>query len=103
VLLLDRELKVVSASRPFLKAFRIEAKEAANRPYQELGDGRLNHPGLKRRLERVLATGASLEALEIVLEAAGGGKQKTVCTARRVEGTEVCPLIVLAFEGATGG
>ncbi len=66
LLVLDRELRVVSANRPFLSAFQVSESETVKQYVYDLGNGQWNLPKLRDLLERVLSNNE--EVLDFELE-----------------------------------
>jgi two-component system CheB/CheR fusion protein len=98
LLVLDGQLRVVSASRSFHEAFATSPEGTAGRHVYELADRRWDLPALREALERVLPRDEAFEGLE-VRELAPDGTDRTMrLDGRRVRGgAGEAELILLAF------
>ena len=65
LLVLDRELRVVVASRSFYRAFEANPEETEGRILSELGNGEWNIPGLCALLEEIVPHHTTIEAYEV--------------------------------------
>jgi PAS domain-containing protein len=61
LLVLDRELTVVNASRSFYEAFGVGRDETLGRHLYELGNGQWDVPDLRHLLEQVIPRSAAVE------------------------------------------
>jgi PAS domain-containing protein len=65
LLVLDRNLRVVAASRFFYQTFKIGRHDVQGRPVYALDDGRWNIPELRSRLEKIVPRHTVMEDYEI--------------------------------------
>jgi chemotaxis protein methyltransferase CheR len=84
LLVLDKELRVVAASRSFYATFRVERPEVDGRTLYALGNGQWNIPVLRQRLEEVAAGSEALEAFEVEGEFPYVGQRAMLLNARKV-------------------
>jgi len=102
-LVLDKDLRVVSANRSFYKAFRVEKDATQGRFVYDLGDGQWNIPALRELLEDVLPRDHAFDGFEVEHDFPAGVGQKTMLiNARRIRrpGND-SELILLAIEDIT--
>ncbi|MGH8273983.1 MAG: CheR family methyltransferase, partial [Gammaproteobacteria bacterium] len=102
LLVLNADLRVVSASRAFYRAFQTTPRDTEGELLYELGKKRWNIPELRHLLEEVLPRDRELDDFEVNLEVAGLGKRNMLLNARPLQQkTGLEPLILLAIEDAT--
>jgi chemotaxis protein methyltransferase CheR len=65
LLVLDQDLRVVTANRAFYQAFRMNLQDIHGRPVYGLGDGQWDIPELRLLLEGVAPQHAAMEAYEV--------------------------------------
>ena len=65
LLVLDQDLRVVTANRAFDQTFRMNRQDIQGRPVYGLGDGQWNIPELRLLLEDVAPQHAVMEAYEV--------------------------------------
>ncbi|HEX9116057.1 MAG TPA: CheR family methyltransferase, partial [Anaerolineae bacterium] len=100
LLILDHDLRVVSANRAYYKAFAAEHETTEGRLIDELGGGRWTSPRLRAALAAVRAEDATFEDLRIDGE---DGSEGLVVNARRlVRQPGQPPLILLAVANPHG-
>ena len=101
LVVLDVNMKVVTASRAFYRSFEISPGETLGRSLFELGRGRWDIPALRELLETILPRDQVFEGFKVDYELPGGGRGKWLLNARRVVSeTGDTPLILLALEDA---
>jgi PAS domain S-box-containing protein len=104
-LVLDKELRVRSASGAFCEKFQVSREDAEGRHLSELGDGRWDVAGLRQKLAEVLpGTHAfnDFQGFEVEQELPGAGRRTMLLHGRGLAGSEGCPSeILLAFEDVT--
>jgi len=102
-LVLDKDLRVVSANRSFYNSFRVEKDATQGRFVYDLGDGQWNIPALRELLENVLPRDHAFEGFEVEHDFPAGVGQKTMLiNARRIRKPEDdSELILLAIEDIT--
>ena len=102
LIVLDQDLRVVSANRSFYNTFRVISEETKGQFIYDLGSGQWDIPRLRELLEDILPENRSFENFEITHEFPGIGLKKMILNARRmVQGTEGRELILLAFRDVT--
>src|SRR3989339_608843 len=103
LLVLDKDLRVVSASRSFYNTFKVKEKETEKKLVYELGNGQWNIPALKTLLTNILPKKSVFQSYEIEHEFTTIGKKNMILNARELkrEGSED-RLILLAIEDVTG-
>ena len=100
--MLDRDLRVVAASRSFYRTFAAEPQDTQGRRLYELGDGQWNIPGLRNVLEDIIPKHRTIEAYEVEHEFPTIGRRVMLLNARQVldEGGAASALL-LAIEDVT--
>jgi PAS domain S-box-containing protein len=102
LLVLDRDLKVISANQTFYRVFGIPAEESYGRYLYEIGDRQWDIPGLRTLLEDILPHNTSFEDFEVEHEFDGIGRRTMLLNARRIhqQGQET-EMILLAIQDIT--
>jgi two-component sensor histidine kinase len=102
LLVLDRDLRVVTASRSFYETFQVNRQETQGRMLYELGEGQWDIPALRLLLEKIVPEHTSLEAYEVEHEFPRVGQRTMLLNARKVfyEGNSHTT-ILLAIEDVT--
>jgi two-component sensor histidine kinase len=85
LVLLDGDLKVIAASKSFLRGFQIDPAGVVGRPLFELGDGEWDVPQLRSLLKATLFSRAKIEAYEMDLERPASDKRHLVLTAQMLD------------------
>lgn len=84
VLVLDKELRVIAASRSFYSAFNVSPEDTQGKLLYTLGDGQWNIPKLRVLLEKIIPEQGVMEGYEVEHEFPDLG-QRTMClNARQV-------------------
>src|SRR5690348_3584308 len=65
LLVLDRELRVTTASRAFYQTFGVSPEQTLQQFIYDLGDGQWNIPGLRILLEEVLPQHKAFQDFEV--------------------------------------
>ncbi|HWW00809.1 MAG TPA: chemotaxis protein CheB [Candidatus Acidoferrum sp.] len=103
MLVLDPDLRVVSASRSFCRFFRLSHAEVEQRHLYELGNRQWDIPRLRRLIENILPKKEALEDFEVEQRFTGLGRRVMLLNARRLEqGPGGAGLILLAMQDMTG-
>jgi two-component system CheB/CheR fusion protein len=103
LLVLDRELHVVSANRTFYEQFRTSPKLVVGEPLQQLSEGRWEIPDLEGRLQRMLHDGhETMSGVPVTITLPRLGATKLTISARRMVTAKEQPLILLAVEDPAG-
>ena len=84
LVVLDRDLRVIAASRSFYRTFAAEPRNTQGRKLYELGDGQWNIPALRTVLEDVIPKHRTVEAYEVEHEFPTIGRRVMLLNARQV-------------------
>jgi two-component system CheB/CheR fusion protein len=102
LIVLDGDLKVVSASRSFYHSFRVIPQKTEGCHLYDLGNRQWDIPRLRELLETVLPQNTSFENMEVEHDFPTIGRRKMLLNARRILGkTGETQLILLAMEDVT--
>jgi two-component system CheB/CheR fusion protein len=102
LIVLDGDLKVVSASRSFYHNFRVTPQKTEGCYLYDLGNRQWDIPRLRELLETVLPQSTSFENMEVEHDFLTIGRRKMLLNARRIPGkTGETQLILLAMEDVT--
>ncbi len=102
LLVLDRDLRVVAASRSFYLTFKAAKQNVQGRLVYALGDGEWNIPELRMVLEEILPRHAVMEAYEVEQDIPGVGRRTMLLNAREVfNRRNARELILLAIDDVT--
>ena len=102
LVVLDRDLRVIAASRSFYRTFAVEPGITQGRKLYELGDGQWNIPALRTVLEDVIPKHRTVEAYEVEHEFQTIGRRVMLLNARQVfdeDGSATA--LLLAIEDVT--
>jgi len=102
LVVLDRDLRVIAASRSFYRTFAAEPGNTQGRMLYELGDGQWNIPALRTVLEDIIPRHRTVEAYEVEHEFPTLGRRVMLLNARQVfdeDGTGSA--LLLAIEDVT--
>ena len=102
LLVLDKELRVVAASRSFFTVFNLRRQDVQGLQIYALSKGQWDIPELRMLLERILPQNTVMDGYEVARDFAGLGRRTMLLNARTVfhEG-EAGHLILLAIEDVT--
>lgn len=101
-LILDRDLRVLSANRTFYVAFQVTQKETEGKLVYSLGNGQWNIPKLKILLEDILPKNTHFEDFKVEHDFPRIGLKIMILNARQVHITrERRPILLLAMEDIT--
>jgi two-component sensor histidine kinase len=84
LLVLDQDLRVVTANRAFYQAFRMNRQDIHGRPVYGLGDGQWDIPELRLLLEGVAPQHAAMEAYEVERDFPIIGRRSMLLNAREL-------------------
>jgi len=102
LLVLDEDLRVVSANRSFYEVFRMSKSETEKRYVYDLGDRQFDIPELRRLIEEIIPQRMELRDFEVRHEFAKIGPKVMLLNARQiVSETGGRKLVLLAIEDAT--
>ena len=101
LLVLDAEMKVISASRAFYQRFRFLPKDVVGRCLYELGNGQWDIPALHKLLEEILPQDQAMEDYAMEEDFPVIGHCRMLLNARQIiTAADQPPLILLAMEQA---
>lgn len=107
VLILDSDLRVMTANESFFRTFQVELKDTQNKHVYELGDGQWDIPALKKLLEDILPKNTFFKGFEVIHEFPFIGRKVMILNARQIYFKEDTtletfpPIILLAMEDVT--
>jgi two-component sensor histidine kinase len=84
ILVLDKELRVIAASRSFYSAFKVSPKDTQGRLLYTLGDGQWDIPKLRVLLEKIIPEKGVMEGYEVEHEFPGLGHRTMLLNARQL-------------------
>jgi two-component sensor histidine kinase len=84
LLVLDKDLRVLAASRSFYLTFKVAQDETKNRLLYELGDRQWDIPGLRVLLENILPEQGVMDDYEVEHQFPDIGKRTMLLNARKV-------------------
>lgn len=100
LLVLDGNLRVVSASEAFYKAFHVNEKDTVGNLIYRLGNGQWGIPKLRSMLEHVLETGESFDDFFVDHRFESIGRQLLKISGRQItKRGELGPLALMQIEG----
>ncbi|MGH8489735.1 MAG: chemotaxis protein CheB, partial [Gammaproteobacteria bacterium] len=102
LIILDRELRVVTANAAFYRTFRVQPAETQERLIYDLGKQQWAIPALRRLLEEVLPQEQAFEGFEVRHHFPQIGQKTMLLNARGLYRAERPSLILLAIEDVTG-
>lgn len=101
-LILDEDLRVISANRTFYSFFQVVQEETEGKLVYDLGNGQWNIPKLKILLEDILPKNTFFEDFKVEHTFPKIGKRIIILNARRVyTAGEERPIMLLAMEDVT--
>jgi two-component system, chemotaxis family, CheB/CheR fusion protein len=100
-LVLDANLRVISANEFFRRQFSVSADETENRAIYDLGNGQWNIPKLRELLENVLPHNGKVEDFEVRHDFPQLGPRTMMLNARRMEPQPGRAFILLSIEDVT--
>jgi len=102
LLVLDSELRVVSANRSFYQTFHVHPQETEAHFIYDLGNRQWDIPRLRKLLEEIIPENTVIEGFEVDHVFPVIGRKTMLLNARRIEGKgNRSPLILLAMEDIT--
>ena len=84
VLVLDKKLRVIAASRSFYSAFKVNPEDTNGKLLYALGDGQWDIPKLRVLLEKIIPDQGVMEGYEVEHEFPGIGSRTICLNARQV-------------------
>jgi two-component system CheB/CheR fusion protein len=101
LLVLNPDLRVVSANQAFYTLFKIPSRQAENRLVYELGDRQFDNPELRRLLEEILPQDRVFQDFEVDAEFPHLGRRVLILNGRRLRQEADHDLILLAMQDIT--
>ena len=102
LIVLDQDLRVVTASRYFYEVFQVSPEETVGRPFFDLGNKQWDIPKLRELLETIFSQKTTFDDYEVEHDFAGIGKRVMLLNARRIEwASGEKRIILLAIEDIT--
>ncbi len=109
VLILDKDLRVMTANESFYRAFQVEPKDTERKIVYELGNGQWDIPALRKLLEDILPKNTFFRGFEVEHEFPFIGHKVMILNARQIHAEEDTdsgsglfpPIILLAIEDIT--
>jgi PAS domain S-box-containing protein len=102
LLVLDADLRVLTASRSFYQAFKVTAEETLGQKVYDLGNRQWAIPKLRELLEQILPQHKSIDDFEVEHDFETIGTRTMLLNARRVLREAIHPeIVLLAFEDIT--
>ncbi len=102
LVILDADLRVVTANRSFYETFRVRWEETEHQSIFDIGNRQWNIPPLRTLLEEVLPRGGIFEGFEVEHDFETIGRRTMLLNARRVPSETGQPaLVLLAIEDVT--
>ena len=102
LLVLNGDLKIVSANPSFYRTFQVTPEETEGKTLYDLGNGQWNIPALRKLLEELLPRNTQIEGFLMEHEFPVIGKRRMLLNARRIaQEASRKELILLAIEDIT--
>lgn len=107
ILILDEELRVITANEPFYRTFQTEKKDTEGEVVYKLGNGQWDIPSLRKLLEDILPKNTFFKGFEVSQEFPIIGYKVMILNARQIyckedPSLEPCPpIMLLAIEDVT--
>ena len=101
LILLDAELRVISANRAFFRAFAVTPEKTIGQHLADVSDHPPSVSALRDFLGLFQAKGAALEDYEIEIELPGLGKRALLLNAEKIRDADATSEIVVAIDDAT--
>ena len=102
LIILDADLRVISASLSFYQTFKVNPKETVGQFIYDLGNHQWDIPKLHELLENILPQSSTFNKFEVEHEFIEIGKRTMLLNARQILGTsEKSRIILLAIEDIT--
>jgi len=102
LLVLDKELRIITANRSFYRTFQVKPEETEKQLIYDLGNRQWNIPGLRKLLENILPRNKAFEDFEVEHDFISIGRKTMLLNARKIyrEMNHV-EMILLAIEDIT--
>lgn len=102
-LVLDENLKVMSANKTFYTFFQVTEQETVGKRVYDLGNGQWSAPKLRILLEDIIPKNTHFEDFKVAHEFPRIGQRIMILNARRIytDSNEQKPIMILAMEDTT--
>jgi len=84
LVVLDRSLRVIAASRSFCQTFQVQSADTQHRRLSELCPGTWDIPALQQLLQNVISQDMAVEAYEVELDIPNIGRRQMLLNARQI-------------------
>jgi diguanylate cyclase (GGDEF)-like protein/PAS domain S-box-containing protein len=102
LVVLDKELRIITANRSFYRTFQVNPEETEKRLIYDLGNRQWDIPGLRELLENILLMNNAFEDFEVVHNFESVGLKTMLLNARKIyRETNHVEMILLAIEDIT--
>jgi two-component system, chemotaxis family, CheB/CheR fusion protein len=101
LIVLDSDLRVNTANRAFYETFQVERSETAQLLLFELGNGQWNIPGLRSRLEEIIANNMTLQHFQVEHQFEHIGQKTMLLNALRIVQPGEPQRLLLSIEDIT--
>ncbi|MDI6854139.1 MAG: ATP-binding protein [Deltaproteobacteria bacterium] len=102
LVVLDRDLKVVSANPAFYRTFKVTPEETERRFIYDLGNKQWDIPALRKLLEEIIPQNTFFDNFEVEQDFPGIGRKTMLLNARLIQKGEKRPeMILVAMEDIT--
>jgi PAS domain S-box-containing protein len=102
LLVLDKELRIITANRSFYRTFQVNPEETEKHLIYDLGNRQWDIPALRDLLEHILPKKSSFEDFEVEHDFESVGKKTMLLNARKVyREKNTVEMILLAIEDIT--
>ena len=105
LLVLDADLKVVSANGAFYRTFQVNSIETIDRYIYDLGNGQWDIPDLRKLLENILPKNTFFKGFQVAHEFPFIGRKIMILNARQIHFNSTSalfpPIILLVIEDVT--
>jgi two-component system CheB/CheR fusion protein len=102
LVVIDQDIRVVSANRSFYRVFRVKPEDAQGKLLYELGNRQWDIPSLRELLEKVRLDQQEIEDFRLDHDFEGIGVRKMLLNARRMDGEDESErMIILSIDDVT--
>jgi PAS domain-containing protein len=104
ILVLDKNLRVITANQPFYKTFQVEREDTEKKVVYDLGNGQWDIPSLRKLLEEILPKNTFFKGFEVAHDFPYIGRKVMILNARQIyfkNDSAFPPIILLAIEDMT--
>jgi diguanylate cyclase (GGDEF)-like protein/PAS domain S-box-containing protein len=102
LVVLDKELRIITANRSFYRTFQVNPEETEKRLIYDLGNRQWDIPQLRELLENILPMNNAFEDFEVEHDFKSIGRKTMLLNARKIyRETNHVEMVLLAFEDIT--